>query len=212
MGIEERKKREKEHRRQQIMIAAKKLFASKGFTRATVEDIAKEAELSPGTLYLYFKNKDELFAALSIKILKYLIMRLEKLASEKALTSAQRLSDLKDILYDACAFDSWILIQTFRLQASDTLQNLTPELVGEIDNHTHKIVAAMSEIFKQGINIGIFIDRPPEVVASVLWAVFSGAVLYDESHRNIDEKASKLATLESAFDIFSRGIMKPAAA
>jgi AcrR family transcriptional regulator len=209
MGITERKHREREQRRQQIMVAAKKLFAAKGFSRATIEDIAKEAELSPGTLYLYFKNKDELFAALSIKILKYLITRLEKLCTEKGLTPGQRLTALKDVLYDACAFDSWILINTFRLQASDTLQNLSPELVSEIDNRTHKIVAIMAEIFKQGMSTGTFINRPPNEVASVLWAVFSGAVLYDESQRNMDENSRPMLTLDSAFDIFSRGITSP---
>lgn len=209
MGITERKHREKELRRHQIMVAAKKLFASKGFSRATIEEIAKEAELSPGTLYLYFKNKDELFAALSIKILRYLIARLEKLGLENALTPQERLSALKDILYDACAFDSWILINTFRLQASDTLQNLSPELLAEIDMNTHKIVSVMAEIFQQGISAGTFIDRPPNVVASVLWALFSGAVLFDESQRNMDESSRPLLTLDSAFEIFSRGILTP---
>ena len=60
MGIRERKEREKERRRQQITVAAKKVFSDKGFNRATMDDIANEAELSPGTLYLYFKNKEEL--------------------------------------------------------------------------------------------------------------------------------------------------------
>lgn len=206
MGITERKSREKELRRQQIMAAAKKLFASKGFSRATIEEIAKEAELSPGTLYLYFKNKDELFAALSIKILRYLITRLEKLHGEINLTPGERLSALKDVLYDACAFDSWILINTFRLRASDTFQNLTPELMEEIDAHTHKIVSIMAAIFEQGIGVGGFINRPPDVVASVLWAMFSGAVLYDESQRNVDDHSRPLKTLESAFEIFARGI------
>ena len=62
MGIQERKEREKERRRQQIMVAAKRVFSEKGFNKATMEDIAQEAELSPGTLYLYFKNKDALVA------------------------------------------------------------------------------------------------------------------------------------------------------
>jgi AcrR family transcriptional regulator len=63
MGIQERKERERGRRRQQIMIAAKRVFSFKGFNKATMEDIASEAELSPGTLYLYFKNKDELCAS-----------------------------------------------------------------------------------------------------------------------------------------------------
>lgn len=209
MGIQERKKREKEQRRQQIMLAAKKLFASKGFSRTTVEEIANEAELSPGTLYLYFKNKDELFAALSIKILKYLINRLKKLSSETGFPPEKRLAELKDVLYDACAFDSWILINTFRLQASDTLKNLTPELVSQIESYTRQIVDIMARIFEGGITAGTFIDRPPDIVAAVLWALFSGSVLFDESQRNVDEKNRRMQTLDNAFEIFSRGIMQP---
>mgnify|MGYP006293938867 FL=1 len=60
MGIYERKRREREQRRAQILEAAKKVFSSKGFNSATMEEIAGEAELSPGTLYIYFKNKEEL--------------------------------------------------------------------------------------------------------------------------------------------------------
>jgi AcrR family transcriptional regulator len=47
MGIQERKERETERRRQQIMVAAKRVFSEKGFNKATMEDIAQEAELSP---------------------------------------------------------------------------------------------------------------------------------------------------------------------
>ena len=67
MGIQERKQRERERRRQQIIVAAKRVFSERGFSKTTMEDIAREAELSPGTLYLYFKNKDELYASLSLR-------------------------------------------------------------------------------------------------------------------------------------------------
>ena len=66
MGIHERKERERERRRQQIIVAAKRVFIRKGLSKTTMEDIANESELSPGTLYLYFKNKEELYASLSL--------------------------------------------------------------------------------------------------------------------------------------------------
>ena len=92
MGIRERKERERERRRQQIIVAAKRVFSEKGFNRATMEDIATEAELSPGTLYLYFKNKDELYASLSLRILQYLLIRMEdsSIPSHTAGTLEQR--------------------------------------------------------------------------------------------------------------------------
>jgi len=51
-------------RRQQIIEAAARLFAEKGFHRATTRDIADAADVSEGTLYNYFSSKDELLMAI----------------------------------------------------------------------------------------------------------------------------------------------------
>jgi TetR/AcrR family transcriptional regulator len=64
MGITERREREKEQRRNDIIDAAENVFFSKGFDNASMDDVAAEAELSKGTLYLYFKNKEDLYLAL----------------------------------------------------------------------------------------------------------------------------------------------------
>ena len=55
-----RREREKALHRQEIMDAAIKVFAEKGFHAATLEEIAQEAEFSKGALYLYFSNKEDL--------------------------------------------------------------------------------------------------------------------------------------------------------
>jgi len=65
MGIEDRKAREKERRRNQIIDAAETVIFSKGLEQSTMDEIAEEAELSKGTLYLYFKNKNELYLGIT---------------------------------------------------------------------------------------------------------------------------------------------------
>lgn len=84
MGIKERKEREKEQRKQTIVDAAEKIFFSKGIDNATMDDVAEKAELSKGTLYLYFKNKDELFWAIHLRGLSLLseYMRKVRIDSE----------------------------------------------------------------------------------------------------------------------------------
>ncbi len=47
-----------------ILEAATKVFAKKGFYNATIADIAKVAEVAEGTIYLYFKNKDDLLISI----------------------------------------------------------------------------------------------------------------------------------------------------
>ena len=72
MGIPERKEREKEQRRIDILDAAEKVFFSKGVNMATMDEVAEEAELSKGTLYLYFRSKEELFLGIAYRALTLL--------------------------------------------------------------------------------------------------------------------------------------------
>ena len=51
-------------KRRQILEGARRLFLSKGFDAASMGDIAREAGVSKGTLYVYFDNKEVLFTAL----------------------------------------------------------------------------------------------------------------------------------------------------
>ncbi len=55
---------EDKDRRQQILDAAQKVFAKKGFHGASIKDLAKAAGISPGLLYWYFKDKTDLFTSL----------------------------------------------------------------------------------------------------------------------------------------------------
>lgn len=73
MGVQERREREKEYRKNQILSAAEKLFLTYGYENVTMDGIAKECELSKGTLYLYYKSKEELFYTLVIKEMDILI-------------------------------------------------------------------------------------------------------------------------------------------
>lgn len=207
MGIQERKERERERRRQQIIVAAKRVFSDKGFNKATMEDIAKEAELSPGTLYLYFKNKDELYASLSLRILQYLIIRLEHVNASDTLAPDEKMDALTDAMFDVYEFDPLIIINMFHLQSSETLKNLSDELLAEIETLSRKSLGAIANIFKEGIDKKVFIDKHPIALADIFWSLFSGVILWESSKKIInDEKDYLKETLKTAFDIFTRGI------
>jgi len=64
MGIKERKERDREDTRLLILDAAKKLFTSQGYEATTIRKIAAEIEYSPTTIYLYYKDKNEILYAL----------------------------------------------------------------------------------------------------------------------------------------------------
>lgn len=64
MGIQERKQQEKSEMRGLILKTAMNLFLEKGFENITIRNIAEKIEYSPATIYLYFKNKDEILYTL----------------------------------------------------------------------------------------------------------------------------------------------------
>ena len=207
MGIQERKERERERRRQQIMMSAKRLFSAKGFHRTTMEDIAREAELSPGTIYLYFKNKEDLYASLSLWILQYLLIRLEHVVKAGDVSHEEKITHLKDALYDVYEFDPLILVNMFHLQSSETLKNLSPQLLSQINEMTNKSLAMMARIFKNGIKADILHQFNPDLLADTVWSLFTGIVLLGESKRitqNEDNYVKRRFT--QAFELLLRGI------
>jgi len=209
MGILERKEREKERRRQQIMVAAKRVFSEKGFSKATMEDIAQEAELSPGTLYLYFKNKEELYASLSLRILQYLLLRIEHVNSMKPAGPDEKLKALMEVMYDVYEFDPLIIINMFHLQSSDTLKNLSPQLLEEIKDLTGKSMGSIAQILKDGVSQKLFIECHPVALADTLWSLFSGVILWMTSKKLVSDGKDQLKeTLEVAFDVFYKGLTR----
>ncbi len=212
MGIKERKQRERERRRQQIIVAAKRVFSEKGFNKATIEDIARDAELSPGTLYLYFKNKEELYASLSLRILQYLAIRVEHVKNEVNLGPTEKLDALMKAMYDVYEFDPLILINMFHLQSSETIKNLSPELLDELNELTRKSIGTIAALFEDGIHKAYIRKEHPTALADIFWSMFSGVVLLETSKHVLNEENDFLKeTLELAFEIFSKGIAQSSA-
>ena len=208
MGIKERKERERERRRQQLIVAAKRVFTKNDFNQVTMEDIAKEAEVSPGTIYLYFKSKNELFVSLSLRILQFLCIRVEHVKSEEGADTLVKFDRLIEVMYDVYDFDPMNFITIFHLNSNDILKNLSPKVVSEINKLLKKTMDTIADIFKDGIKKGVIVDRHPVVLAEILWSLFSGIVLCESSKKIINGNKDYLKqTLGIAFEIFQKGII-----
>ena len=208
MGIYERKQREKEQRKKEIIDAARKVFSNKGFNTATMEEIASEAELSSGTLYLYFKNKEELHTSLSIEILKHLADEIQKVVSQD-ISVEDKIERFRDVFIDVYEYDSSILINLFHLQSGETLKNLSDEVLQQVKKHSTIAHGAIIDVVRQGIEQGVFIDEHPVALADILWASYAGVVLWVDSKRLLnDQKDFVKPTLKTAFKIISKGLKK----
>ena len=86
MGISDRKNREKKEMQQLILTAALKMFLEEGYAKTSIRNIAEAIEYSPATIYLYYKEKDEL------------LYEVQREAFDKLLTAFQTKANSKDPL------------------------------------------------------------------------------------------------------------------
>ena len=77
MAVAARRERERTARREAILDAAQELIAEEGYHGMRMDSVAEAAELSKGTLYLYFENKDALCAAVATRLIDTFLPFLE---------------------------------------------------------------------------------------------------------------------------------------
>lgn len=95
MGVQERRAKERELRRSAILDAAKALYEQYGIDGVSMDRIAHEAELAKGTIYLYFKSREELMMALIAGEMDHLLQALERVAASKRVPRQQLLDAVK---------------------------------------------------------------------------------------------------------------------
>ena len=121
----------------------------------------------------------------------------------------EKLKSLMEAMYDVYEFDPLIIINMFHLQSSETLKNLSSPLLENITELSRNSLAILSEIFKDDSGKDIFTSHHPTEIADIVWSLFTGVVLWEESKRMIDnEKDFLKQTLDVAFEIFTRGITR----
>jgi AcrR family transcriptional regulator len=83
MGISERRQREKEYLRKRILDAARKIVVAEGFDALTIRRVADAVEYAPGTLYLYFENRDAIARELCLGVFQAMYDALAPIAKIK---------------------------------------------------------------------------------------------------------------------------------
>ena len=169
MGIAERKEREKQQRKEEIIQAAEQVFFSKGFEQSTMDDVAERAELSKGTLYLYFISKEDLHMAVARKAIR-LLRDHTQVASEGEGSALEKLGRMGR----ACIEFS----RTYpdRMKAIMTLEELEPMALSASTSDVQEMiykestVGTVIELVEQGVREKVIrSDIPALLVAHTLW-------------------------------------------
>jgi AcrR family transcriptional regulator len=181
MSIRERHLRERSARREAILAAAASVFAEHGLEGATIEMVAREAEVAVGTIYLYFVSRDDLYLSLVTE-------RVSGLRARYLEIKARELEPLAELRAIAAAYLDYLRESRglFLTQLSVAQSQLLKQLrrKAEID-HFKRLMALSREVF--GLwesSVGrVYEDgsikrsRGRAQMAAILWANLNGAFL-----------------------------------
>jgi len=191
-----------DERKVQILNAAEGVFTKKGFDEARMDDIAEETGLSKGTLYLYFKSKDDLIIAILDRIFQGVFKQIESqknndLSAAEAISqfTEEAIRDYKKMLYlMPVAYE--FLALAFR---NKTVQKA-------LKQYFRKYMDVLVPIVQRGIDSGEFRQVDAQEVAIAAAAIYEGTVLlwvYDNTLVDMERN------IRSSMKLLLEGIQVP---
>ena len=206
-----RREREKARRREDILQAARQVFLDGSLFRATIEDVAAQAQVSKGTVYLYFESKETILALLLLEGLDTLRARLEKATAPRRILSASRcLERLGNAYLHFCQefpthFRLMVAFDRGRFRES-----IPPDLYQRVFESSKCVLQLVAEAVQQGIDDGEFKVVDAWHTTAVLWGALNGVLLLVDHplRRELVGRPVK-AMFQQTLDILLDGIRNP---
>jgi AcrR family transcriptional regulator len=149
-----RKERERLARREEILTAARKVFSERGFEKATLDEIAEVAEFGKGTIYNYFKSKEELFAC----IIERGISRFQQFvaqAIENKTTPRKKVETYIDSAFEFFEKHRQIF-SILELERNNLTRNLNDDRFNKCCEQQTALLEFLAQLFNEGIRKGEF--------------------------------------------------------
>lgn len=195
MGVKERKKMEKQMRRSQILGAARKLMLSQGMDSISISKISQESQLGVGTIYFYYKSKEDIFIALQEEGLSLLLDIIQQIHGRKKLSPDRKLVEIADAYY------------TFTRDQQEYFNIInyflsSPRIFFNEDQKTHvdmagsRILQVIQEIVLLGIDTGYFNKTDPKKFSIMFWGTLHGLVQF----KKLEHTALQNENIQQVYD------------
>lgn len=207
MGIAERKEREREEVKDLILSAAREIFLKEGYENTSIRKIASKIEYSPGTIYLHYKDKNELLLALHDKAfeckLKALFLDVQDIADPLERLNATGKSYLQYGIDNPQDYElMFILTCTMdALAIKEEFWNDGATAIGMLKDNVKACIE--SGYFRTNIDL--------DEISLLLWSQVHGITsLYNTERLNIysieNKKEFMFRTLDVFFSIITTGL------
>jgi AcrR family transcriptional regulator len=209
-NAQERKAQERQARRRRIQEAARTVFAERGYGGASIELIARAAQLSVGAIYLYFRSKEDLYVSLIEDALTVFDVEMGQVREQTEV--GKRLRETWNILVRWSERDAEgprilrLLAQpAIRPQLSDEVVTAVSAGIARIQDHIGACVA-------DGIHAGLYRQVNAREIADLAWSALLGSLDAAEMHTNLGMTAEALVLRTDRALSFLESALAPAGA
>ncbi len=190
-----------------ILDAATKIFAEKGYEGSRTSDIAKEANISEGTIFRYFKTKKDLLVGLLMPLVVKFFRPLMFKSLEKIMDNEKNESInvvLKNIMMDRISLikRNAPLVKTVMVESI-----YHPELLGPLQKEiAPKLIPIVDDFFKENINKGNLREIDPRLMTRSLISLLAGFYILSNSFPEVFTTNGDEKDIEKIVDILINGI------
>jgi AcrR family transcriptional regulator len=177
--VAQRIEAEKQERIERILNAARKLFLEKGYHGATMRDIALDAELSTGAIYVYFSGKDEIYEKVCEEAFMVVIGLIEKATCSQGMPTDRIRAIAHQYVTFYTDYFEYFEMLTFH-DLGFTRRGQSEHLRERLKDLTILAVKVIEKVVIEGVEAGNFSPDLDTTRASFnLWAGLEGVLILD---------------------------------
>ena len=192
-----RRERERLTHRAEILDAAEQVFARNGYHGATVEEIAQEAEFAVGTLYNFFRGKDDLYQEVVAKLAEEFMgmFRQRVLDQPDPVEAIGALIEVRMTIFEKHRGFARVFFESMLGSHIDLAQAL-PERCASM---YEEAIAALTAIFQRGVQNGSFISVDPLYLTLCLHGVMNAFTAYWARQEPVEPLEARVGKLKEVF-------------
>jgi AcrR family transcriptional regulator len=162
-----------QQRKKQILDAAERVFAERGFDKARMDDIVQESGLSKGALYWYYKSKDAIIRALLDRVFISEMQGADELVEAEGSASERLGLFTQFVVHEYRRFETLLPLAYEFIALAYRSKAVRETLVGYYEHYANLI----ARVVKQGIDRGEFKPCDPQATALSLIGMYEGIAL-----------------------------------
>lgn len=168
MGVRQRRAREKEDLRGEILDAARALFVKEGYESVSIRKIANKIEYAPGTIYLYFRDKAEILDRICEETFAKLIRKMEAIEHDKAAPLDKLRRGLRTYIQFGLDNPNHYVVTFIQAKIHEEAASSVFHTTGQ------KAFACLRQGVQECIDAGQLVSDEGDELAQTLWAGIHG--------------------------------------